>query len=406
MGSSTASRYFVLAILTLTQTGTSLIAQGIGALAPFLASALALDRTHIGLLSAGIAIAWALFGSFAGVFVDRYGERRMIFLSGLGMGLAVSISAAVESYWWIFAWFGVYGIMSSFSTPAGGRAIMLWFLRDRALAMGIRQSGVPIGGLIGALLLPLLATHGGYRMSLAIAGGLIVLTASLVAFAYERPEGTTIAKQRFHEILRASRVIARDRRFVMITLTLVIHVCAQMSAVAFLSISLITLAHMQIPAAVAALALFQIGAIAGRFVWGVVSDNILDRDRLLPTVFACIIAVAAEIALAHRYPGLTFGAVALSYLCAFALGFSIAGCNGLFAVAQTEVAGPAYAASALGVSTARVAWATVLAPPAFGFLADKHGYAAAWLALSALTAIGIVPALYARRLVMREPRAA
>lgn len=406
MGSSAASRYFVLAILTLTQTGTSLVAQGIGALAPFLTTALALDRTHIGLLSTGIAITWAIFGSFAGVFVDRFGERRMIFLSGIGMGLAVSISAAVENYWWLFAWFGVYGIMSSFSTPAGGRAIMLWFARDRALAMGIRQSGVPIGGVAGAVLLPALAVHGGYRTSLAIGGALIVLTASLVAFAYERPHGTVFAKQRFRDILRASRVIARDRRFVAVTATLVVHVCAQMSSVAFLTISLITLAHMQIAAAVAALALFQIGAIAGRFVWGVVSDNLLDGDRMLPTVFACVIAVAAEIALAHGYSSASPGVAALSYLSAFALGFSIAGCNGLFAVAQTEVAGPEYAASALGVSTARVAWATVVAPPAFGFLADTHGYTAAWLALSVLTAFGIVPALYARRLLTREPRAA
>src|SRR6185312_9339022 len=121
VGSTAASRYFVLGILTLTQTGTSLIAQSVGALAPFLAVALALDRTHIGMLPAGIAITWAAFGMFSGVIVDRFGERRMIFLSGLGMGLAICISAAVENYWWVLGWFAVYGIMSSFSTPAGGR---------------------------------------------------------------------------------------------------------------------------------------------------------------------------------------------------------------------------------------------------------------------------------------------
>jgi MFS family permease len=406
VGSSSAARYFVLLILTLTQTGTSLVAQGIGALAPFLAVALSLDRTHIGMLSAGIAITWAIFGKFSGVIVDRYGERRMIFLSGLGMGLATLVSAAFENYWWLFAWFSVYGIMSSFSTPAGGRAIMLWFVRDRALAMGIRQSGVPIGGVAGALLLPALAAHGGYRTSLAIAGLLIMGTAALVAFAYARPEGVTVEKQRFRDLWKQARVISRDRRFVVITLTLVIHVCAQMCAVAFLTISLITLAHLSIPAAVAALALFQVGAIAGRFFWGIVSDGILGGDRMLPTVAACIIAFAAELTLAQGYPAPTFFVVALLYCAAFFLGFSIAGCNGLFAVAQTEVAGPAFAASALGVSTARVAWATVIAPPVFGALADAHGYSAAWLTLSALTAAGIVPALYARRLIAGSPKAA
>jgi len=399
--STASARYFVLGILTLTQTGTSLIGQGIGTLAPFLAPALALDRTHIGMLSAGIAITWALLGTFSGVLVDRFGERRMIFLSGVGMGLAICIAAAIENYWWLLVWLGVYGIMASFSTPAGGRAIMLWFLRDRALAMGIRQSGVPIGGFLAALILPPLAAHGGYRLSLAVGGVFIMLTASLVAFAYERPEGITLGQQRFVALWRQARVIARDRRFVMITLTVVIHVCAQMSAVAFLSISLITLAHMNIPTAVAALALFQLGAIAGRFFWGIVSDNVLAEDRLLPTVFACVIAVGAELALAQEFAVATLAVISLLYLASFALGFSIAGCNGLFAVAQTEVAGPEHAASALGISTARVAWATVLAPPLFGAMADAHGYTVAWYALCTLTAIGIVPALYARRLVLK-----
>ncbi len=379
-----------------------MISQGLGALAPFLASALALDRKHIGLLAAGIAITWALFGRFSGVIVDRFGERRMIFLSGLGMGTAVCISAAMENYWWLLAWFGVYGIMSSFSTPAGGRAIMLWFLRDRAFAMGIRQSGVPIGGFLGALLLPALAAHGGYRFSLAIAGVLIAATAGLVAFAYERPEGTTWAPQPLRDLWRQARVIGKEPRFVAITLTLVLHVSAQMSAVSFLSISLIALAHVPLPTAVMALALFQLGAIAGRFFWGIISDLVLNGDRMLPTVIASIIAMLAEVALAQHYPAPLGWVVALLSLASFALGFSIAGCNGLFAVAQTEVAGPSYAASALGISTARVAWATVLAPPIFGALADAHGYPLAWLVLCGVSALSAVAGLYARRLIAVE----
>ena len=402
MTSSSHARYFVLGILTLTQTGTSLIGQSIGTLAPFIAPALDLDRTHLGILSAGISITWALVGAFSGVIVDRFGERRMIFLSGIGMGLAISIAAAVQNYWWLLGWLAAYGLMSSFSSPAGGRAVMLWFLRDRALAMGIRQSGVPIGGFLGALVLPAIAAHGGYRLSLAAAGVFIMLTASLVGFAYERPEGVALGKQqRFRTLWSQARVIARDRRFVAITLTLVIHVCAQMSAVAFLTISLITLAHMNIPSAVAALALFQLGAIAGRFFWGIVSDNVLGADRMLPTALACIVAVVAELALAHQFAAATLAVVALLYIAAFALGFSIAGCNGLFAVAQTEVAGPENAASALGISTARVAWATVLAPPVFGAIADAHGYSSAWYAVCGLTAFGVVPALYARRLLLQ-----
>jgi hypothetical protein len=36
-------------------------------------------------------------------------------------------------------------------------------------------------------------------------------------------------------------------------------------------------------------------------------------------------------------------------------------------------------------------------------LADTHGYTTAWLALCSLTALGIAPALYARRLMKLRP---
>ena len=51
----------------------------------------------------------------------------------------------------------LFGAAYAASTPAGGRAILAWFDRDRGFAMGIRQTGVPVGGLLGALTLPLVA---------------------------------------------------------------------------------------------------------------------------------------------------------------------------------------------------------------------------------------------------------
>jgi predicted MFS family arabinose efflux permease len=69
------------------------------------------------------------------------------------------------------------GMASAASTPAGGRLVLLAFPRERrGIALGVRQTGVPIGGLVAAALLPVLAHAYGWRWSLAVAGGITALS--------------------------------------------------------------------------------------------------------------------------------------------------------------------------------------------------------------------------------------
>ena len=71
------------------------------------------------------------------------------------------------------AWvsFFLAGLGYSFLNPASSIGVMTWFHRDeRATAMGIKQTGVPSGGVLAAILAPSLVLLIGWRGSLAALG--------------------------------------------------------------------------------------------------------------------------------------------------------------------------------------------------------------------------------------------
>src|SRR5207247_267351 len=69
--------------------------------------------------------------------------------------------------------------------PATGRAVVEWFPpRERGIAMGVKQTGLTLGGLAAALTLPLIARAWSWRHALATAGLLSLASATLVAIFY------------------------------------------------------------------------------------------------------------------------------------------------------------------------------------------------------------------------------
>lgn len=48
---------------------------------------------------------------------------------------------------------GLYRVCYASTTPAGGQAVLSWFTADRGTAMGVRQTGVPIGAATAGLIL-------------------------------------------------------------------------------------------------------------------------------------------------------------------------------------------------------------------------------------------------------------
>ena len=193
--------------------------QGLGSLGPFIAPAFDLNAAQLGVIFGTLVFGAATTTALAGIFVDAVGERKMILFSGATICFALVAAAGLRSYPWLVFWVGICGIGYAASTPAGGRAILMWFARDRGFAMGIRQMGVPVGGIVGALLLPLIASAFDYRAALAVAGLLALFPAVAVAIFYRDPEETVRRARPVRELLAALATVARDPRLILFTLT-------------------------------------------------------------------------------------------------------------------------------------------------------------------------------------------
>jgi sugar phosphate permease len=91
----------------------------------------------------------AAAGVPAGRLVDRVGERLVMGYGALATG-AVSLGLlGAGSFGLVLLVSLAIGFLSTVSVPAGGVLVARWFARhERGMAMGVRQTGVPLGGAL------------------------------------------------------------------------------------------------------------------------------------------------------------------------------------------------------------------------------------------------------------------
>ncbi|HTW84134.1 MAG TPA: MFS transporter [Candidatus Sulfotelmatobacter sp.] len=382
----------VLLWMTLAQAGATLDQQGLGGLAPFFTQGLGLDHAGLGVVYGGIYLGSALFTAPSGILVDRFGERAVVLTSGLLMGLAVALGALVRSEAWLVGTLFVFGVGYAASSPAGGRAVLSWFTRNRALAMGIRQAGAPIGGTLGALLLPAVALHGGYRPALVVGGVACAASAVLATWRYRPPNVERGTVRRSRELLRGMwRFVVAPRSAALNAAGFALG-AAQYTAVAFIVVALL---HDGAPRALAALslAIMQGAGIAARPLWGIASDALFRGSRIVPLLLTCGLA-----ALSLWWLGAVDGPPSVLTVVGIStgLGCSVIGFTGLFNTVLAELGGIDAAGSAMGVGLSFVYLAGFAAPIAFGALVDAHGFGLAWKACAVFVALA-APLLLAAR---------
>ena len=339
------ARYLILTITVATQTAASLLQQGVGAILPFIANRLRIDHEHVGFVVASVAGGSAAFVAVAGIMVDYFGEKTVILWTGVTMGIALCAAASRPELFWLVAWMFLFGMAYGASAPAGGRAILLWFNKDRGLAMGIRQAGVPLGGFLGSLLLPVLALHFGYQAAFVTAGVICIIVTLVGVRGYHRPHHD-VAPQRetLYEVWQGMLRVSASWSSVCINLTCASLAAVQFTVLSFLALTLISLKHAPLAVAIGAMALLQIGAIAGRLVWGALSDRVFRGDRIAPILLMTIIACAGLLWLSR--PG--YESPGAMFTIAGVIGISVSGWNGLFFTIQAEIGGHRLAGSAIG----------------------------------------------------------
>lgn len=376
----------LLGAALVSQVGVSVVEQGIPSLTGFVKADLGLSAAVAGLIVSSFTLGRALGSYVAGVAADRVGERLILIGGGLATGavVALAVTAPVAGFVVLLA---VAGAASAASTPAGGRLVLLAFPRHRrGFALGVRQTGVPVGGLLAAALLPWLAHAWGWRWSLAIAG--MITAMSVVPLVVSRTE-----RSGDRDPISPERQFSpfRDRSVRLLTIWGCLLVSGQYALVAFLALDLHRGAGLALASASVLVAVAQAAGVVGRVGWGAASDRLLRRGRKPLMLWLTGVAFGATV-LVFAIP--RSAPLAVWAVAAALAGLALIGFQGLWVTMIAEAAGPGRAGAATGFAITFVAFAIAGSPPLYGLVADLAGsYRAIWAVLAVILLVAFVPAL-------------
>lgn len=389
-----------IAILTMAHVMGTVPIVSVMAMAPVIQADLGLSVTQVGLLVSGYYVAQTIGAVPAGGLVDRIGVGRALLVShGLLIAGALIFSQAGGFSGAITATV-VMGFGYSIVNPSTAKGVLTWFSeRRRATAMGFKQTGVPIGGVLAAGNGALVTLFSWQSIFVAVA--CIVLVNGLLCLLLVEP----IQRSAHESIATTIRAMLRVGRVTNIRVLFLANISwnmGQTNFYSYLTIFMREAAGASQPVAGMVLGLAQISSAIGRIGWGVVSDTLLRGARKWITLGLCAVSAVLMLAMTAVEPG---AGLWLGVALAFGLGITIASYPTLAQTLAVESVQPAQSGAAMGYSLMGTSIGGVIGPPIFGAVVDHTGdLADGWITTAIFVALGAVMVALTVRERRREPR--
>jgi sugar phosphate permease len=362
----------VLAAGTLAQSSFASIGVGLPAIAPAIRDEFGLSLAQVGAVLSSHWLGTLVTLLPWGFLTDRIGER-VVLAVGLGTcGLLLVVAGQSETFWQLYILLFLAGAAGASVNSATGRAVMGWFdASQRGFALGIRQAAVPVGGLVGALVLP----HFTVQHAYVFLGCFCLLGAAGGAIFLREPAAVPL------EVVDVEWTI-RDHRLWRLCTVSGLYVVAQMSVLGFVVLYLHDERGMGKGQAAAVLGAVQIVAVVMRIGAGRWSDKL--RTRTVPLAR---IGIAMSVALALATVLLSAPLVLL--VPAFVVAGSLTmAWNGVAFAAVAELAGRARSGAALGVQQTVLSLGGVGAPLAFAAVVSAFSWSLAYGLAAAFPLVG------------------
>jgi len=395
-----------VAVTLAVQAVTSMAMVAPSVLAPAVASGLGVAPQRIGFFVSAAYFAAMLSGLACGGLIAGLGVWRVCQLSVLLAGAGLALGAAG----WLVAMpiaalvIGVgYGLVNPASSHILARATPPGMM---ALVFSIKQTGVPVGGMIAGAMVPALLLAVGWQptvLAIALATAAIAIVIEPARRGSESTGSTGAATRSPQATAGSAGALAREsvaaglRRTVLglgapIRLVMSARPMRELAAVSFsyatvqlgLFTYLVSFLNLELGYSLVAaglvFAVAQAAGVVGRIVWGALADRAFGARAMLGllgvTMSACGLATAFESA---SWP--LAAVVVVSAL----FGASAVGWNGVY-LAEVARRAPA---GAVGAATGGTQFFTFLGaligPPLFGFIASATGqYAWGYAAFSLL----------------------
>ena len=319
----------------------------------------------------GFSYMVAMFAGLAsGTLVGRHGPVRVLQVAVLGVALGLAVGAGTHLALLLVCG-ALLGAAHGLVNPASSAILAVAApARVRSMIFSIKQTGVPLGGAVAGMLVPVMLLWTSWQYAvLALALFAAAFIAVLVPFRriYDndlRP-GERLHLRRFAAPVAE---VWENRPILELALVSGVYSAVQISFITYLvSYLKLELAYSLVAAGLMFSAA-QIAGVLGRVLWGATADRVLEPRRVLAmlglTMALCGVAAALFTA---RWPFLAVLAVCVLY------GATAVGWNGVFLAEVARLAPEGRVAIVTGGTQFFTFAGVLIGPPVFGAIAAGTG---------------------------------
>ncbi len=373
------STWGILAVTLAIQAMISAAALAGPVLAPDVAGRIGTRAALVGVQVGIIYGAAALASLGSGRLIHGRGAVRtsqlalVLAAAGLSLSLAGTVAAIAGGAVLIGLGYGLVTPASSHllaqSTPA----------HRMGFVFSVKQTGVPLGGILAGLALPPIALALDWRWAVGLVIALclgVALGAQPVRAALD---GDRMPGRRASSGANPLRTLLAQPALRGLALTSFVFAAMQLILMGYLVTFLTEGRGLSLALAGLIMAMTQGAGVGGRLLWGWSADRFASARQVL-TLLAALSALCAGI-FAHEAAG---GGVVLLGAVSAVFGAAAIGWNGVFLAEVARIAPSGTVAAATGAALFMTYAGVVAGPPAFSYLATRFGYGPAFTAASVM----------------------
>ncbi|MBE0585623.1 MAG: MFS transporter [Desulfofustis sp.] len=384
----------VLILITGVQAMATLAVLSLATLAPAVSASFGIGAHFVGYQVSIIYISAAAISLIAGTLVRRWGavatSQYALILCIVGvLGLSAgNLLVVVIGSLLIGTGYGLTNpaashLLSRYAPPA-----------HRNLLFSIKQTAVPLGGVLAGLMLPALTALAGWRIALLAGAGLsaalfLVLQIYRRHFDIDREPGRPLRKN----MQSGMRMLAQRSDLIRLSVMAFCFSATQLSLMSFAVSMLVEDLAKTLVIAGTVVSLMQGFGAFGRIFWGVIADRFPSGVPILISIG--ILSILSSLAMMFVNPAWPFAAV-IVLLCVF--GACAIGWNGVFLAEVARVSRPEEVGSMTGMVLFFTFSGVVVGPTFFATTYNVLGsYPATYGVMALFPTIGTVALLGLRR---------
>ncbi len=324
-----------LAITFAVQAMVALAIYGAPVMAPVAAPALGVSASAVGYYIAAAYFGSMLSSAVAGGWLARFGPIR---ISQIGLMLCLAGLLLSASAWVPLVLLGgfVVGLGYGPATPASSVILVHAAPREIfSLVFSIKQTGVPAGGVLAGLLVPMLVLSLGWQWGAAVIGvaclalALAIQPARALYDTELKPDARIALASAFAPVAMVLRVPALR----VMCISSFVYGGVQIAMVTYLVSFVIEDFGLSLVAAGALMSASQVASVVGRIGWGLLADRALGRRVVLGILgIGMGLSALASLAASPAWPAWLLVAYASVF------GATAVGWNGVFLAEVARIA--------------------------------------------------------------------